>query len=524
MNKHYKNIILLLLIVILLPVFLLSFYQISSLDNTEKNIEEVYNNELKAILLSINDYANDYVADLAREIRLIASEQSFSNQKKFLKSCRQFLGLNNSISSLIIADTNTSRQQRAIIIYNDSTSITSAGSLEGLLYNNKDKINNVLKRGEKSLKSIEYIPGDSINSKTLVIFLIKFNDGEDKICGMLIDPGKFINNILSYKITQVAHEDFTINISKADYKEKNFQPDNNDISTAEHQSAIDLFPRYMLSIELKGQDIKSLVKSRTLKNLTLVLAINIFIILGILFVLRNFKKENELMKLQTDFVSVVSHELRTPLSLISLFSETLMIGKINDEEKKAEYYKIINEESSRLSRIVDKILNFYTVESKGKKYNFKLENLNIIVENVLLNYKNQFDNSKFTVTFNHPDFLPEVLVDKDTVAEAVINLIDNAMKYSGDRKEIDISTGIEKNYVFIKIKDYGIGISSSNQKKIFNKFFRIKNTSDKDIKGTGLGLAIVKDVMNAHKGKVFLESSEGKGSCFTLKFFSRNLD
>jgi len=524
MNKPHKNIIVLLIVIILLPVFVLSFYQISSLDNTEKNIEEVYNNELTAILSSVNEYVYDYVDDLAREVKLMAVEQGGGSTNTFSDISKKFIQQNNSIRLIMLADTDLTQEPAVISFHSDSVAKNFKEEVKDLLSLNKNKIKFLLNGDKENLKTIESISDKRIGDESLIIFLLKSPGGRNQICGLLIDSGIFINQILFDKINEIARGDFFITVTNIRKLEKNGQTRDNVTFRNGHNSAVNLFPNYILSIKLKGNDINSLIKSRTIKNLILILAINVFIIIGVWFVLRNFRKEKELMKLQSDFVSIVSHELRTPLSLISLFSETLMLEKITDDKKKSEYYKIINDESSRLTRIVDKILNFYSLEENGKRYNFISENLNVIIENILVMYKNHLDNNKFTVIFKPASFLPEILADSDAITEAVINLLDNAMKYSWDKKEIAISTGADKNYVFIKVKDYGVGISTVNQKKIFNKFFRIKDGSERDIKGAGLGLTIVKDIMKAHHGKVSVESSLGNGSCFTLKFFNRNID
>ena len=111
-----------------------------------------------------------------------------------------------------------------------------------------------------------------------------------------------------------------------------------------------------------------------------------------------------------------------------------------------------------------------------------------------------------------------VNVDEEAVSEAVINLIDNAMKYSRDKKEIEINTGHKKDTAFVEVKDYGIGISDEDQKKIFEKFYRVPTGLVHNVKGTGLGLTLVKQIMDHHKGKVELKSEVDKGSSFKLIF------
>ncbi len=518
MNKPYEKIFYLILLIILLPAGILSFYQISSLNQNEKNIQKVYNNELKTILLSLNEYSTAYIEDLTRNFVLMTLEQKKQNPKYFSFISKEFLIQNNFIELAMTADTNFSKKTINISSIISSDPNYKQKNINKLLILNKVKIKNLFKPDSKVYRG--HNPFISvINGKlNLLVSPVTLPVVNGQICALLINPELFINQILSNRIKEISQNEFLINISntqngKIVYKSGNFSK-----LIAEQTANLVISPNYEISINLKGMNIPALVKSRMLKNLFLILVINLFIIIGLWFVLKNFKREKELAKLQADFISYVSHELRTPLSLIGLFSETLLMGKIDDKKKKAEYYNVIYEESSRLSRLVEKILSFYSLKENKKTYNFTKENLNFVIENILDKYKTHLDNNKFKVIFIPNKLIPDISIDKDSVVEVIINLIDNAMKYSTTQKQIDISTGIENDFLFINVKDYGIGISNINQRRIFEKYYRITNDSLNLIKGTGLGLSIAKEIMKTHNGKILVESSEGKGSCFILKF------
>jgi two-component system, OmpR family, phosphate regulon sensor histidine kinase PhoR len=242
------------------------------------------------------------------------------------------------------------------------------------------------------------------------------------------------------------------------------------------------------------------------------------LIAGIWIVFRNIKQEIELAQIKSDFVSNVSHELRTPLALITMFAETLDMGRVKTEEKKKEYLTIINQETNRLSRIVNKILNFSRMEAGKRTYNITESDLNEVVAGVFETYKFHLQKNGFTFRYIPGDNLPPVRIDPEAASEALINLIDNAMKYSEDVKNVSIFTGQENNYLFIEVQDKGIGISEENQKKIFDKFFRVTSGLVHNTKGTGLGLTLVKHIMDAHKGKIEVKSEPWKGSSFKLIF------
>ncbi len=209
-------------------------------------------------------------------------------------------------------------------------------------------------------------------------------------------------------------------------------------------------------------------------------------------------------------------KLRTPLSLISMFAETLQMGRIKSEEKKNEYYSIIHSETSRLSGIVNKVLNFSKMEAGKRTYRMEKSDLNEVAENVFNTYKFHLQNNNFEFSFEQEGKLPEISFDIDAVSEAIINLIDNAVKYSEENKVVILRTGREKNYVFVEVEDKGMGIPEADQKKVFEKFFRVSTGSVHNTKGTGLGLSLVKQIVDAHKGKIVLSSASGKGSRFRI--------
>ena len=233
-------------------------------------------------------------------------------------------------------------------------------------------------------------------------------------------------------------------------------------------------------------------------------------------VYRNIKKEVEIAQIKSDFVSNVSHELRTPLSLISMFSETLEMDRIKSEEKKKEYYSIISQEANRLGKIVNSILNFSKMEAGKRQYNFVDSYLNDVAENVYRSYKFHLEQKGFTFKIIKDESIPIVRIDEEAVSEAIVNLVDNAVKYSDNNREITVRTGIESDFAFVEVEDKGIGIPEKDQKKIFEKFFRVSAGNVHNVKGSGLGLSIVKHVVDAHKGKIELFSEINRGSKFKL--------
>ncbi|MGI9542918.1 MAG: sensor histidine kinase, partial [Cyclobacteriaceae bacterium] len=178
----------------------------------------------------------------------------------------------------------------------------------------------------------------------------------------------------------------------------------------------------------------------------------------------------------------------------------------------------ISQEANRLRGIVNKILSFSKMEAGKIRYNLEKSDLNEIVEEVLKSYSFHLKNKNFEYTFEACSDLPEIQSDKDALSEAIINLIDNAIKYSNGEKRIELHTGVDSGYAYFEVVDYGIGISRMDQKNVFDKFYRVPSGAIHNTKGTGLGLTLVKHIMEAHGGKIELVSQVGKGSSFRLKF------
>jgi signal transduction histidine kinase len=237
---------------------------------------------------------------------------------------------------------------------------------------------------------------------------------------------------------------------------------------------------------------------------------------GILFTLRAATREMKLAQAKSSFVSNVSHELKTPLALIRMFAEILELGRTTSREKEHEYHHIIHRESRRLTQLIDNILDFSKIEAGRKQYEFTWCNLATVVEEVLHTYEYQITSAGFELETHIASVLPPAKVDQDAIAQAVLNLLNNAVKYSADRKRIELRVETRSSDIVIEVADHGIGIPRSEHEKIFEKFYRVSNDLVHTVRGTGLGLALVKHIVDAHGGKILVDSTPGKGSRFTI--------
>ena len=226
-------------------------------------------------------------------------------------------------------------------------------------------------------------------------------------------------------------------------------------------------------------------------------------------------RQMRLSQMKSDFVSNVSHELRTPLSSIRVFGEYMRLGRVEKPEKIREYGEYIEAESRRLTQLINNILDFSKIESAEKKYHFCSTDIVELVEQTVAAFEVPLREHGLSVSF-HAGPVPMLQIDKDAIAQVLVNLLDNAVKYSNGRKEVEVTVETAGNEVRIMVRDHGIGIPVAEQKKIYEKFYRVGSTLVHDVKGSGLGLSIVMHVVKAHGGRVELVSAPGEGSTFTI--------
>jgi signal transduction histidine kinase len=227
-------------------------------------------------------------------------------------------------------------------------------------------------------------------------------------------------------------------------------------------------------------------------------------------------RQVRLSEMKSDFVSNVSHELRTPLSSIRVFGEYMRLGRVEKPEKVQQYGEYIEAESRRLTQLINNILDFSKIESAEKKYRFCETDLAALVEQTVNAFAVPLRDAGVTIAFETDGRAPMLHVDRDAIGQVLMNLLDNAVKYSNGNKNIEVRVASSAREVRIGVHDHGIGIPASEQKKIFEKFYRVGSTLVHDVKGSGLGLSIVKHVVEAHGGRVELVSVPGDGSTFTL--------
>ncbi|MFP4083257.1 MAG: sensor histidine kinase [Candidatus Aminicenantes bacterium] len=334
----------------------------------------------------------------------------------------------------------------------------------------------------------------------------------------LVSLSSLLSEETCFLIVVSAHKIFNSLKSDHDFKQNfpvefNFVPEHN-------PEAISLGPNFQgLRIIFEENQEKmfspplSIQPVFYLPALFLILGITLF---GAYLLWRDVHREVQMAEMRSQFVSGVSHELKTPLTSIQMFAETLRLGRCKDAKIQAEYLDTIVNESQRLTRLLNNVLDFSKIEQGKRIYHREPASLYEVVESAARAMEYPLSQQGFKIDIQTEKGLPKVEVDRDAIEQALLNLLHNAMKYSGESREISLHLRRKNGYALIQVIDHGIGIDPQEQKRIFEKFYRIPSPENERIVGTGLGLALVSHIVKAHGGQLELESEPGKGSAFSL--------
>ena len=241
--------------------------------------------------------------------------------------------------------------------------------------------------------------------------------------------------------------------------------------------------------------------------LVVVLSVTLF---GAYLLWRDIRREVLMAEMRSQFVSSVSHELKTPLTAIRMFAETLRLGRAKDPATQAEYLDTIVNESERLTRLLNNVLDFSKIEQGQRTYHPAPASLPETVQAAARAMEYPLKQQGFELDIQLDEGLPQVRVDRDAIEQAVLNLLSNAMKYSGDSRTIGLKVQREGDRAVIQVVDKGVGIDPKDQEHIFEDFYRVPTRENQSLPGTGLGLSLVSHIAKAHGGTVRVESAPGR--------------
>lgn len=356
-----------------------------------------------------------------------------------------------------------------------------------------------------------------INSNELEALFLSWNENNGLQTGMVIDFTAYLKSI-SENVMQKIDPNSSMNTKIDDSGRIIFSR----VIKEEAGYLTFPFPEYLPQWKLLLSEnnpgfIASLFKTGSGIYLFIFILIALLMILGFVFVMYSLNTELRLNKLKSDFISNVSHDLKSPLTSIRMMTEMLYHKRVETEERKSAYYSAMLEESTHLSHLLDNILDFSRMEDDRRKYDFINLDLNELILRFLESTRGRLTEPGFDIRYNCPDPVPLIPVDKDAILQVIYNIVDNAIKFSGTSRQIDINLVSQNDELILCVKDYGIGIPIKDQEKIFDRFYRGFEPQRLGIKGSGIGLTIVKKIVEAHRGTIDIESEVGKGSMVVVR-------
>lgn len=525
-KKPINKIVLVIILALFVPILTYTVYQFAESDENEQLIKSIYDRQLESILFSVNQYCWDIFSNWQSEMTGFAVSDAenfiqlhFEPKIANIVQDQQVVAgafLRISEEYFVIAFEDSARQTipRRRTLIQQVNNITAESS---------EKLNLLIQRAKEDyIKPLAAHWNYAGSDYTLLIFPIlnpSFEPQGAIFGGLLIDNLQFIQEIVARRFSAMTEGEFIFAVQKK--SERGFiyySTEEKPSEPFEVRTDLWILPDLELKVKMAGTTLERMSRARSRKNLLLLAIVNIVFITGLVYVVYNVTKEMEIAKIKSNLVANLSHEIRTPVALIRMYAETLEMGRIMDESKKNKYYKTILAETVRLSQLINNMLDFSKIESRKKEYRLSPGDLSSLTLQVLDMYQHNFEQKNFSVTVEIEPRLAEVNMDSEAVTQALVNLLDNAMKYSADDKYIGVALKEQAEHVVLSVADHGIGIPGDEFKKIFQKFYRVGDSLVHNTKGSGLGLSLVEHIMNVHNGRVELISSVGHGSTFSLIF------
>lgn len=502
MRNRLFQLTLILVLVVALPIALFLARSANELSDNEKMVRKVFDVQLESILYSLNQHTEMLFGLWSSRLDMASHLDSQSVREV----SDELLWKNQAIVAIALANRENGKRV-----------FTAGQTGYPMVEKVKPDREMLLKLEEYRSAGYQKVASAGGSEGVLLYFLLS-DTVSDFIGQIWINPEIFIDRNLSPIVQQVSQDLFQISVSRHD-QSAILSSDTLLASVGQAVSEPSWYlPGYQFYIRLKSRTIDELVADRSRQNNFLLLLTLIVVVIGGGFVIYALRREMHLAALKADFVSNVSHELRTPLALVNMYSETLLLKRLKDPKREEEYLSVIHREAQRLSEMVGRILNFSRMERGQREYRLNDCEMNALVREVIGLYQPRFEQDQVSVSVENLPGRYFIRADREAVVETLVNLIDNAIHYGPDaNKTIKISLSVHHQYLVVAVEDNGVGISPRDQRKIFDKFYRVTsgNLANK-VKGTGLGLNIVRQIMLSHHGKVSVESFPGRGSCFRL--------
>jgi len=278
------------------------------------------------------------------------------------------------------------------------------------------------------------------------------------------------------------------------------------------------FPGWKIELYFQGGDVfrRAASKQIAVYTWTGVLVIVLILVSGG-FAGKAIGRQMRLNKLKNDLIATVSHELKTPLASMRVLVDTLLEGSYKDQQQASEYLQLTSKENERLSRLIDNFLTFSRMERNKQVFRIARSSPAAIARGATEAVKTKFSGGRCRFEIDICEDLPDVLADRDAMVTVLVNLLDNAYKYSYDDKQIGLRVFTDDSQVCFCVSDNGTGMSRRSTRKIFKRFYQVDRSLSRRSRGCGLGLSIAKFIVDAHKGSISVDSKPGEGSTFTVR-------
>jgi signal transduction histidine kinase len=345
--------------------------------------------------------------------------------------------------------------------------------------------------------------------------IVVWHRGEDRTTGLVGGPSHLTEDWIG---SLASLDELGVKVSFSDVSGNSLTPPSDSASSiAVTRSVADTRLPWTLHVSSAdpAADFAQLGERRRLMLLGLATLV-LLLMIGLYAVIRGVNRELEAARLQSDFVAAVSHEFRTPLTSLRQLAELLSSGRVASDDRRRQYYGIMERESGRLHRLVEGLLDFGRMEAGALEFRWEQVTPSDLVRNVVSDFEAELGEGGHRIELNEDAELPPVRADSEALGRAVWNLLDNAVKYSPDSKTVRVGVSRHAGLVAIAVRDEGVGIPAAEQDAIFEKFIRGSGSDRRGTKGTGIGLAMVKHIIEAHGGEVRVESEVGEGSTFTI--------
>jgi signal transduction histidine kinase/tetratricopeptide (TPR) repeat protein len=345
----------------------------------------------------------------------------------------------------------------------------------------------------------------------------KLDSGPRRFIGLKINNDALLDNLIAGSIKKYAFADHAdIIISDLEGRTLWGKKNSPEEPATTTEFFNDNFPPWKIEFFRSSTDGFGIANPKKSFFFWTILTLVLVLTFGAVMIVRTVTHELEILKLKSDFVSSVSHEFKTPLTSIKALTERLQNDKVKDSDKMRQYFSLISQNVARLTQLVRNLLDFSKIEEGKREYNMAPTNIAELLSQEVRDFESINFQKGLKICAQIPEGIPDLVADREALSQAIHNLLDNALKFSGENKEIEVWLKSQEEHVIIEVKDRGIGIPQDELGKIFDKFYQGRNAIRQAARGTGLGLTLVKHTVEAHGGKVSVTSKLGTGSTFSL--------